>query len=84
MNTLPRNSNFLNPPIVLTVVASFPLVLDFLLLQRHPDHVAGYYNCFPLQRETAIARVHDQVHCKGKIELLPWARVRMQLEGAMR
>ena len=54
MNTLPRNSNFLNPPIVLTVVASFPLVLVFVPLQRDPDHVAGYYNCSPCQRETAI------------------------------
>ena len=54
MNTLPRYSNFLNPPIVLTVVASFSLVLVFLLLQRHPVHVAGYYNCSPLQRDTAM------------------------------
>ena len=61
MNTLPRNSNFLNPPIVLTVVASFPLVLVFLLLQRHPDHVAGYYNCSPLQRETAISKLYGLV-----------------------
>ena len=55
MNTLPRKSNFPSPLIVLRVVASFPLVLVFLLLQRHHDHVVGYYNSSPLQRDTAIA-----------------------------
>ena len=57
MNTIPRYSNFFNPPIVLTVVASFSLVLVFLLLQGHPVHVAGYYNCSPLQRDTALISV---------------------------
>ena len=61
MNTLPRNSNFPSPLIVLTVVASFLLVLVFMLLQRHLDHVAGYCNRSHLQRDTAI-RLAVQQH----------------------
>ena len=60
MNTLPRKSNFPSPLIVLRVVAAFPLVLVFLLLQRHHDHVVGYYNNSPYRGILPLLSMHKK------------------------